>query len=155
MVLELVRLLIEKKLHITTAESCTAGMISSKIVDIPDASKVLNEAYIVYSNEAKNRVLGVSIDTINKYDVVSENVAYEMALGAHKITGADISISTTGNAGPSGNPIGRVCFGFYILGSVYTLTKEFGDIGRNNVRNVATDFAIKTCLELLKEKYND
>lgn len=99
---KLVNLLIEKKLHITTAESCTGGMVASRIVDVANASKVFNVAYVTYANEAKEKYLNVDSKTIEKYGVVSEEVTKQMALGALKEANADISIVTSGIAGPTG-----------------------------------------------------
>lgn len=124
---KLVNLLIEKKLHITTAESCTGGMVASRIVDVANASKVFNVAYVTYANEAKEKYLNVDSKTIEKYGVVSEEVTKQMALGALKEANADISIVTSGIAGPTGGteykPVGMVCFGVGIKDNVYTSTK--------------------------------
>ena len=126
---KLVNLLIEKKLHITTAESCTGGMVASRIVDVANASKVFNVAYVTYANEAKEKYLNVDSKTIEKYGVVSEEVTKQMALGALKEANADISIVTSGIAGPTGGteykPVGMVCFGVGIKDNVYTSTKYF------------------------------
>lgn len=150
----LVNYLIEKGYHITFAESLTAGMLPAKLVNVANASMVLNESFVTYSNEAKMKYLAVKKETIDKYTVVSEEVAKEMALGAAKNSNADIAVTTTGVAGPTGGseltPVGTVCFGFYINGNVITKTKHFGNIGRNNVRKEATNYAFDELLELLK-----
>ena len=78
---EVVLKLIEKKYHIAFAESCTGGLCAARIINVSNASKVLNASFVTYSNEAKNKYLGVSLDTIEKYDVVSIEVAKEMAYG--------------------------------------------------------------------------
>lgn len=152
---ELVELLIKRNYTITTAESCTGGLISSSIVDVPNASKVFNMAFVVYSNESKINILGVNEKTINKYGVVSCEVVYEMALCAHKKANANISIAVSGIAGPSGNTdtkdIGDVCIGYYINGHVYTELVKFGNIGRDNVRKSTCDYAIKKIIELIRE----
>ena len=143
---KLVNLLIEKKLHITTAESCTGGMVASRIVDVANASKVFNVAYVTYANEAKEKYLNVDSKTIEKYGVVSEEVTKQMAFGALKEANADISIVTSGIAGPTGGteykPVGMVCFGVGIKDNVYTSTKYFGNIGRNKVRSMATEYIL-------------
>lgn len=94
------------------AESLTGGLISSRIVDHPGASKVLMGSAVVYSNEAKNRVLGVNEETLKNYGAVSKECAIEMAENARKIMSADIGLSTTGIAGPDGGtdkkPVGLV-----------------------------------------------
>lgn len=152
---KLVNLLIEKKLHITTAESCTGGMIASRIVDVANASKVFNVAYVTYANEAKEKYLNVDSKTIEKYGVVSEEVTKQMALGALKEANADISIVTSGIAGPTGGteykPVGMVCFGVGIKDNVYTSTKYFGNIGRNKVRSMATEYIIDFAINLIEK----
>ena len=150
----LVNYLIEKKYHITFAESLTAGMLAAKLVNVANASMVLNESFVTYSNEAKMKYLNVKKETIDKYTVVSEEVAKEMAIGAAKAANSNIAVTTTGVAGPTGGtektPVGMVCFGFYINGKVTTKTKYFGNIGRNKVRLEATNFAFDEIVELLK-----
>ena len=152
---KLVNLLIEKKLHITTAESCTGGMVASRIVDVANASKVFNVAYVTYANEAKEKYLNVDSKTIEKYGVVSEEVTKQMALGALKEANADISIVTSGIAGPTGGteykPVGMVCFGVGIKDNVYTSTKYFGSIGRNKVRSMATEYIIDFAIKLIEK----
>jgi len=152
---KLVNLLIEKKLHITTAESCTGGMVASWIVDVANASKVFNVAYVTYANEAKEKYLNVDSKTIEKYGVVSEEVTKQMALGALKEANADISIVTSGIAGPTGGteykPVGMVCFGVGIKDNVYTSTKYFGNIGRNKVRSMATEYIIDFAINLIEK----
>lgn len=152
---KLVNLLIEKKLHITTAESCTGGMVASRIVDVANASKVFNVAYVTYANEAKEKYLNVDFKTIEKYGVVSEEVTKQMALGALKEANADISIVTSGIAGPTGGteykPVGMVCFGVGIKDNVYTSTKYFGNIGRNKVRSMATEYIIDFAINLIEK----
>lgn len=106
------RLLCEKKLTITTAESCTGGLIGAALVNVAGVSSVYREGYITYSNEAKHKLLGVSEETLLKYGAVSEETAREMADGAVKAAGADVSIAVTGIAGPDGGtetkPVGLV-----------------------------------------------
>lgn len=152
---KLVNLLIEKKFHITTAESCTGGMVASWIVDVANASKVFNVAYVTYANEAKEKYLNVDSKTIEKYGVVSEEVTKQMALGALKEANADISIVTSGIAGPTGGteykPVGMVCFGVGIKDNVYTSTKYFGNIGRNKVRSMATEYIIDFAINLIEK----
>ncbi|MGM9971536.1 MAG: CinA family protein [Anaeroplasmataceae bacterium] len=157
---QLVDLLIKNKYTITTAESCTGGMISSAIVDVSNASKVFNMGFVTYSNEAKIELLGVSSDTLSKYGAVSEEVACEMALGASKKALSDIAIAVSGIAGPSGGskdkPVGMVCFGYVILDKVYSETIYFGNIGRNNVRNKVVEHALNKVINYLEEgKSND
>ncbi len=108
-----VELLKKYNLKIATAESCTAGYIPKRITDIAGASAVFEFGAITYSNEMKNRVLGVRAETLEKYGAVSEETATEMAEGIRRITGADIGISVTGIAGPDSDgtskPVG-LCY---------------------------------------------
>lgn len=94
--------LIENNLKIATTESCTGGLLSSKFTDISGSSAFVHLNFVTYSNEAKNKILGVKKETLEKFGAVSEECSYEMAKGLNKVTGADICISTTGIAGPTG-----------------------------------------------------
>ena len=141
---KVVRRLIEKGWHIAFAESCTAGLCASRLVNVPDASRVLDVSFVTYANDAKIKYLGVSQESIEKYGVVSEQVAQEMARGAAYAAGAQVGVGVSGIAGPGGGtpqkPVGTVCFGFYIDGEVYTFTEHFGPLGRNAVREKSCDF---------------
>ncbi len=136
--------LIEKDYHISFAESCTGGMACAALVSVADASKVLDVSFVTYANEAKIRYLGVDNATIVQYGVVSEEVARQMAQGVAKEAGSEVGVGITGVAGPGGGtkdkPVGMVCFGFYINGEVVTYTKQFGEIGRNEVREKSVAF---------------
>ncbi len=109
---KIVELLIKHHLTITTAESCTGGLIAAALVNVPGVSGQLEEGYITYSNGAKEKLLGVSHETLEKYGAVSSQTAEEMAKGAKKAANADISIISTGIAGPDGGtkekPVGLV-----------------------------------------------
>ncbi|MBS7262617.1 MAG: CinA family protein [Eubacteriales bacterium] len=98
----LVRLLKEKKETLALAESCTGGLIASTIVDVPGASEVFKGGVVSYTDEIKNRLLGVEKETLARYTAVSEPTAREMALGAARRFGSDWALSVTGYAGPSG-----------------------------------------------------
>ena len=147
--------LIEKNFHISFAESCTGGMCCGTIVNVTNASKVLDVSFVTYANEAKMKFLGVNADTILSHGVVSEEVAYEMAQGVCKTAGSEVGVGITGVAGPGGGtakkPVGMVCFGFCINGQTVTYTKQFGEIGRNQVRKSSVEFVLQTLLELLDE----
>ena len=97
-----VELLAEHKMTVTTAESCTGGLIAATLVNVPGASDVLNEGYITYSNEAKIRLVNVSPETLERYGAVSSQTAKEMANGAAKAAKAEAALSATGIAGPGG-----------------------------------------------------
>ena len=150
---ELVNILISKGYTIASAESCTAGLFASTIVNVANASKVINSSIVTYANEAKIKYTDVKQETIDKYDVVSENVAYEMSTGIARECGANVGVGITGLAGPSGGteeiPVGTVCFGICINGNTNTYRQVFsGD--RQAVRSQAVEFAIDKIIELLK-----
>lgn len=148
--------LIEKGYHIAFAESCTGGLCAASIINVSNASKVLNESFITYSNEAKIKYVNVNQNTIEKYGVVSEEVVSEMALGVAKVSDSQVGVSISGIAGPTGDtknkPIGMVCFGFCINGQITTKTQYFGNIGRNNVRNKSVEYVMNFLSEALSDE---
>ena len=95
---KIVNLLKEKKMTVSFAESCTGGLLAATIINVSGSSSVINESYVTYSNEAKERILGVDKKTIEIYTVYSEEVAKEMAIGLKKVSNADFCISVTGMA---------------------------------------------------------
>ena len=99
---EIAKILINKNLKIAVTESCTGGLLSSKLTDISGSSAFVHLNLVTYSNEAKQKFLGVRTETLENFGAVSEECSYEMASGLQKLTGADICISTTGIAGPTG-----------------------------------------------------
>ena len=140
----IVDILTEKKWTISFAESCTAGLAAAHLVDIPSASNVFNSSFVTYSNEAKEKYLGVSAETIAEKGVVSEEVAVQMAVGTARANGAQVGVGITGIAGPTGGtetkPVGMVCFGFTIDGRTMSATKHFGEIGRDAVRIASVEY---------------
>lgn len=149
-----VNLLGERGFHISFAESCTAGLCSARLVNVPNASGVFDAGIVTYANEAKVRHLGVSEATIKSCGVVSEAVAGEMARGVAMSEGAEVGVGISGIAGPTGGtakkPVGMVCFGFWINGVLTTNTVQFGDIGRNRVRAAAVEYVYETLCSLLE-----
>jgi len=144
------------KVKITCAESCTGGMVSTALTDIPGCSAIFEQGYVTYSNAAKTKILGVSSATLQEYGAVSEPVAEEMAKGALAAANADIAVSVSGIAGPGGSyskPEGRVCFGLTSSQAAHSETIEFGAIGRAEVRKAATNHALELISELLKKAY--
>lgn len=117
---ELVKFLKEKGLKISTAESCTGGLVSQLITSVSGASDVFGFGYVTYANEAKVKLLGVSEKTLESVGAVSVETAREMALGALKSSGSDIAVALTGIAGPTGGteekPVGLVYAGFAFEG---------------------------------------
>ena len=152
---KLVQLLTEKKLKISTAESCTGGLIAAAIVNVPGASEVFEEGFVTYSNDAKSRHLGVKKQTLDQYGAVSEETVSEMAEGCAKRTGADITIVSSGIAGPGGGtedkPVGLVYIAFYYKGKVYVFKNIFsGD--REQVRRQAVAKAINNAVDIIQCK---
>lgn len=108
---------------------------------------------ITYANEAKIKYLGVFEETIEEFGVVSEEVAGQMAEGVARANMAQVGVGITGIAGPTGGtknkPVGMVCFGFYVDGMLATHTMQFGEIGRNAVREASVEFVYGTLERLL------
>ena len=121
--------LIKKNISISTAESCTGGLLASSITKIKDTSKIYLGGYITYSNELKIRDLGVKKTTIKKYGAVSKETALEMINGLYLKNKTDVCISTTGIAGPGGGtkskPLGLIYIGVLINGKKEILKKKF------------------------------
>ena len=152
---ELVSLLIDKGHTISFAESCTGGMAAASIVDVADASKVLNASFVTYANEAKIKYANVSGETLDKYGAVSEQTAGEMAEGTARANNADVAVGISGIAGPTGGtedkPVGTVCFGYYVAGKLFTETVHFGNLGRNNVRRKSVEHVTDVIINELKK----
>lgn len=150
---KLVNKLIEKNLTISTAESCTGGMIASEIINVAGASSVYAEGFITYANEAKMKYLGVKGETLEKYGAVSSETVYEMAEGCARNTGADVTVVTSGIAGPGGGtaekPVGLVYFACFYQGNV-AVRKEVFPGNRMEVRKAAADYAIKFVLDIIE-----
>ena len=152
---EVVNKLLEKTLIITTAESCTGGLIAAAIVNVSGASGCFNEGYITYANEAKIRLLGVKEESIREFGVVSDVVVKEMAEGVLKKAGADISVAVSGIAGPFGGsaekPVGTVYIGLCLKDKLTNnLTKasyKFNFEGdRMQIRNMTVVETLKLIL---------
>ena len=143
----LAKALIRKKKTISIAESCTGGFLSKRLTDIPGSSKYIKLNVTTYSNEAKNKLLGISNEVLKKHGAVSSQVAALMAKGIKKLSGCDVGISITGIAGPSGGskekPIGLVYFGLAKGNKIKTQKMLFGsNSSRDEVRFLATQFAL-------------
>lgn len=143
----IVELLKEKGKTVTTAESCTGGLVAGRLLNVPGASSVYMEGYITYSNEAKEKLLGVSHVTLEQYGAVSKETACEMAEGAAKAAGADLAISVTGIAGPDGGtkekPVGLVYVGCYADGEARAYEFHFtGNRAKNRESTVAKALTI-------------
>lgn len=149
---ELVRGLADKKLTVATAESCTGGMIASAITDIAGASYVFHQGFVTYANDAKQKLLGVSPDTLREVGAVSEEVAAQMAFGVRKKSGANLGISATGIAGPTGGseqkPLGLVYIGISTPDKTFVMKYNF-EGGRNVVREQTVLKALQLAINAL------
>jgi len=123
------KLLSDQNMSISTAESCTGGMLANRITNIPGCSQYMNGGAVTYSNESKVNILGVSADDIEKYGAVSSQVALQMAKNVANLYDADIGVATTGIAGPAGGtkekPVGLVYMGFWMNGTHFALGTIF------------------------------
>ncbi|MBR1860288.1 MAG: nicotinamide-nucleotide amidohydrolase family protein [Lachnospiraceae bacterium] len=151
-----VDLLLANNLTVSCAESCTGGMVSARLINVPGVSEVYKSGYITYSNKSKRKILGVRRSTIDKYGVISAETAMDMAKGLAGITKADICLSVTGNAGPDaaeGKPVGLVFIGCCIKGKVKVTEARF--IGeRNEIREAATAAALSFLRHNMLEYYS-
>ncbi len=138
----LVSLLREKSLTLAAAESCTGGWFSKHIVDVSGASAVFLGGVVSYTNEIKEKILGVRREALDRYTAVSAPVAAEMASGVRERFGADIAVSVTGLAGPGGGsretPVGRVYIGVATAAGVEVITLTLSG-SREDVRRAAVE----------------
>ena len=141
-------------LTLSVAESCTGGLLSSKITDVPGASKFYKGGACTYCNEIKHRILGVQQETLDTYTAVSEQTAAEMATGCARVFGTDIAVSVTGYAGPDGGedgtPVGTIYIGLFWKGSTQ-VRKIVSPHGRSQARQDAADEALCMILHAIKE----
>ena len=150
---ELIKLLLEKRLTVSTAESCTGGMVAARLTSVSGASGAFKYGAVTYCNEAKHAVLGVSTKTLDEHGAISAQTAKEMCQGIRKVMNADIGISVTGNAGPGAaenKPVGLVFIGVSSEKYSIVLEKHFeGD--RCSVREQAADTALLLALAAAKK----
>lgn len=143
------QLLAKHHLTVTTAESCTGGLLAGRLINVPGISENLKEGYITYSNEAKEKLLGVSHATLEQYGAVSEETVLEMASGGAKAANADICVSISGIAGPDGGtkekPVGLVYMCCYCKGKTY-VERNLYTGNRSKVR----EYAVASALTLLR-----
>jgi len=135
-----------RNLKIAVAESCTGGLVAAALIALPGASDLIGEAYIVYADEAKIRILGIDPKLIETRGAVSVECAGEMAKNLEKLAKCDVALSVTGIAGPTGEtasaPVGTVCFGISYHGKTITHRERFfGD--RNEVQNQAVAYILE------------
>lgn len=150
--------LYDKKMHVATAESCTGGLLCGAIASISGSSNVLEYGIISYANHIKQEELGVSDKELTLYGAVSEQVAVAMACGVKKKANAEIGVSTTGIAGPTGGsnekPVGTVHIAVVAFDRVYhkklELLSECGN-DRQKIRVATVNHALKLLLEALSD----
>lgn len=150
----LLQILSEHNLTITTAESCTGGLLAGLLCDISGISSYFEEGYITYSENAKEKILGVSKDVIEKYGVVSMETAIAMAEGAAKKASASCAVSTTGIAGPTGGtdktPVGCVCVAWKIYDAVYSEQLQI-EGSRMEIRMQAASYALERLCDYIEQ----
>lgn len=137
---------------ISTAESCTGGLVSSYLTSISGSSDYFATGIVSYSNAAKMKLLNVSSKTLDEFGAVSEEVAKEMAVGSLKVAGSDIAVSVTGVAGPGGGtknkPVGMVCFGVTDNDKVISVTHYFSGT-RVEIRQQSCEVCLRLILDIL------
>lgn len=152
---KLVKKLTNKNYTITTAESCTGGLLSASIVHIDGASNVLHSAFVTYANEAKVQFAGVSHETLTKWGAVSEETAAQMCHGCMRTAGADMGLSTTGLAGPGGGtpekPVGLVYIGCCLHGDI-TVERHLFSGDRIQVQEQAVEAALDLAIRCLDKE---
>lgn len=153
---ELGNILRTKKLTVATAESCTGGLVASRITDVSGSSEYFKEGYVTYSNEIKHKILGVSKKTLEEYGAVSQECAFEMAQGLMKQTNCDLAICTTGIAGPTGGsktkPVGLVYIAVKYHDKI--VIREFKlnpKLQRNIMKYQFSEMALRTAVEILED----
>lgn len=141
-----------KALTISTAESCTGGLIAKLITDVPGASDIFKGSVVAYDNSIKEKLLKVPAKTIEQYGAVSPETVQAMAKGARELLETDIAVAVSGIAGPGGGseekPTGTVCFAIAFPDEIKTAAECFSG-GREAVRTAAADFAVKFCISCL------
>ncbi|WP_299758546.1 CinA family protein [uncultured Pontibacter sp.] len=155
---ELMISLKDKGLTVAFAESCTAGLLASEFVRAKGSSEVLKGSLVVYQPEVKQKLLGVKKETLDLYTAESQQVTNEMVMGLKKLLGADISIATTGLAGPGGSeteekPVGTMFVSFLYDGKA----EEFREVFKGNtesVRKQLVDFIFQKLQGVLEQHYD-
>ncbi len=150
-----VQLLRENGMTFAIAESCTGGLISHRITNVPGASEVLTHGFVTYANEAKIDMLGVTSEAIDKYGAVSEEVAREMAEGALRKSGAGISVSVTGIAGPGGGtedkPVGTAWIAVAMRGGSTESYKVYHPRNRKDFKQAVSQSALEAVRRRLRD----
>ena len=152
-----VDLLQANKLTVTCAESCTGGMLSSRLINVPGVSEVFKSGYVTYANKAKRKILGVKKATLQKYGAVSAQTAEEMVKGAALFSKADVAVALTGLAGPDGGteekPVGLVYIACNVKGNVTVKEYHFNG-NRLKIRDGATTAALMLMRNCILEYFS-
>ena len=147
-------LLEEKNIKVSTAESCTGGLVAAALVNVAGISNWFEEGYVTYSNTAKQKLLGVDKDTLEQFGAVSEQTARQMAIGAAKAAGCQAAVATTGIAGPDGGtdekPVGLVYIGAVVRDDV-VIEKHIFKGDRADVRTQSTQAALELLEQMLEK----
>lgn len=153
-----VDLLMANKLTACTVESCTGGMLSARLINVPGVSEVFKSGYVTYSNKSKRKLLGIKKNILVKYGAVSEQIAREMAKTAATLARTDVSVSTTGIAGPDGGtpekPVGLVYIGCNVCGRVTVKECHFHGT-REKIRESTVSAALSLMRECILQYYSE
>jgi len=149
----LLKKLIEKKISISVAESCTGGLLSSKITSISGASAIFNMGLITYSNNAKIKILKINKNIIKKFGAVSSQCCVEMVKNLSNISNSKINVSITGIAGPKGGtkkkPIGLVYIGLKFGNKLMIREKKFKSRNRNEIQKLTVNEVFKIISKII------
>jgi nicotinamide-nucleotide amidase len=150
---ELAKILLKNQWRLTTAESCTGGLVAASLTALAGSSEWFERGYVTYSNDSKSEDIGVDAHLIQDYGAVSIQVAKAMAVGAKQSSNSSIALSITGIAGPTGGtkekPVGTVCFAWILDNDqVLSETKLFTG-NRSEIRDAASEFALSQLTRLL------
>lgn len=153
-----VDLLMANKLTACTVESCTGGMLSARLINVPGVSEVFKSGYVTYSNKSKRRLLGIKKNLLMKHGAVSEQIAREMAKTAAALARTDVSVSTTGIAGPDGGtpekPVGLVYIGCNVCGKITVKECHFHG-SREKIRESTVAAALSLMRECILQYYSE
>ena len=148
------KLLTDKSLTVACAESCTGGLLTSLLTDVPGSSRYVKGSVTAYTNEVKRAALGVASETLDKYGAISAKTAEEMANGVRRFLDADVGLATTGNAGPSADedkPVGLVYVAVSFADKVLAIECRFNGT-RTDIKKQAANAALLLLIENLNDK---
>lgn len=155
--IELFELCLKYEIVVSTAESCTGGLIAACVTDIAGSSAMFDRGFVTYSNQAKLEMLGVNSQTLDEFGAVSRQIALEMAAGALKNSNASLSIAVTGVAGPSGGtpqkPVGLVHIAVNLKGEVQHQECRFGALTRHEIRSETVRRALEMSAEMIRRMH--